>query len=126
MSDFYKYSTKFRKTSASSLKSDSDCPPIGSADSDSPRSGSVSQRSSTSRESVPPELPAKPSPASGTVTAVPAIARLKPLGGASNQSSSKESLADAFSTEMLAWYEQKSTVKGGGNGASGNKPATLV
>jgi len=124
MSDFYKYSTKFRKTSASSLKSDSDCPPAGSADSDSPRSGSASQRSSTSRESVPPELPAKPSPASGTVTAVPAIARLKPLS-ANNHSGSKESLADAFSTEMLAWYEQKSTVKGG-SGGPGNKPATLV
>ena len=124
MSDFYKYSTKFRKTSASSLKSDSDCPPTCSADSDSPRSGSASQRSSTSRESVPPELPAKPSPASGTVTAVPAIARLKPVG-AGNQSGSKESLADAFSTEMLAWYEQKSTVKGAGGG-QGNKPATLV
>jgi len=124
MSDFYKYSTKFRKTSASSLKSDSDCPPICSADSDSPRSGSASQRSSTSRESVPPELPAKPSPASGTVTAVPAIARLKPVG-TSNHNGSKESLADAFSTEMLAWYEQKSTVKGGG-GSQGNKPATLV
>ena len=124
MSDFYKYSTKFRKTSVSSLKSDSDCPPLGSADSDSPRSGSASQRSSTSRESVPPELPAKPSPASGTVTAVPAIARLKPVG-ATNHGGSKESLADAFSTEMLAWYEQKSTVKGG-SGGSGNKPATLV
>ena len=125
MSDFYKYSTKFRKTSASSLKSDSDCPPAGSAESESPRSGSASQRSSTSRESVPPELPAKPSPASGTVTAVPAIARLKPVGSSSH-SGSKESLADAFSTEMLAWYEQKSTVKGGGGGGQSNKPATLV
>ena len=125
MSDFYKYSTKFRKTSASSLKSDSDSqiPSALSADSESPRS-------STSRESVPPELPAKPSPAStgGTVTAVPAIARLKPVGAGGNNNGSKESLADSFSTEMLAWYEQKSTVKGGhvaGNNA-GNKPATLV
>ena len=66
MSDFYKYSTKFRKTSASSLKSDSDCQlPTFVDSSDSPRSGSVSQRSSTSRESVPPELPAKPSPSTG-------------------------------------------------------------
>ena len=130
MSDFYKYSTKFRKTSASSLKSDSDSQiPTLSAESESPRSGSVSQRSSTSRESVPPELPAKPSPAGGgTVTAVPAIARLKPATAGGNNNGSKESLADSFSTEMLAWYEQKSTVKGGhvsGNNP-GNKPATLV
>merc|ERR1712025_572209 len=106
--------------SVSSLKSDSDSQ---LPDSESPHSGSASQRSSTSRESVPPELPAKPSPATGTVTAVPAIARLKPVG-ATNHSGSKESLADAFSTEMLAWYEQKSTVKSGGN--QSNKPATLV
>ena len=139
MSDFYKYSTKFRKTSASSLKSDSDTHlPTFVDSSDSPRSGSVSQRSSTSRESVPPELPAKPSassasaaPGSGTVTAVPAIARLKPINS-SNNNGSKESLADSFSTEMLAWYEQKSTVKGessnfkGPSPNQGNKPATLV
>ena len=139
MSDFYKYSTKFRKTSASSLKSDSDCQlPTFADSSDSPRSGSVSQRSSTSRESVPPELPIKPSPSGGgTVTAVPAIARLKPVTS-SNNNGSKESLADSFSTEMLAWYEQKATVKttvesnfkgsvpmGGGNQGN-NKPATLV
>ena len=131
MSDFYKYSTKFRKTSASSLKSDSDCQlPTFVDSSDSPRSGSVSQRSSTSRESVPPELPAKPSPSSGggTVTAVPAIARLKPINS-TNNNGSKESLADSFSTEMLAWYEQKSTVKNPGSiqgNNQGNKPATLV
>ena len=135
MSDFYKYSTKFRKTSASSLKSDSDSHlPTFIDSSDSPRSGSASQRSSTSRESVPPELPAKPStPGSGTVTAVPAIARLKPINS-SNNNGSKESLADSFSTEMLAWYEQKSTVKGESSSSNfqgpspnqGNKPATLV
>ena len=122
MSDFYKYSTKFRKTSASSLKSDSDShiPSALSAESESPRS-------STSRESVPPELPAKPSPAS-TVTAVPAIARLKPSTPGGNNNGSKESLADSFSTEMLAWYDQKSTVKGGhvASNNPGNKPATLV
>ena len=125
MSDFYKYSTKFRKTSASSLKSDSDSQvPTLSAESESPRS-------SISRESVPPELPAKPSPAGSrqdTVTAVPAIARLKPTSAGGNNNGSKESLADSFSTEMLAWYEQKSTVSGAhvsGNNP-GNKPATLV
>ena len=129
MSDFYKYSTKFRKTSVSSLTADSDSPLLPG--SQSPRSGSASQRSSTSRESclsVPPELPAKPtamSPA-GTHTALPAVARLKP----SSRQGSKESLADAFSTEMLAWYDQKQTVKqatGQANGAPpSNKPATLV
>lgn len=122
MSDFYKYSTKFRKVSASSLKSDSESHLPTFADS----SDSVSQRSSTSRESVPPELPAKPSPSPGTpgqtVTAVPAIARLKPINS-TNNNGSKESLADAFSTEMLAWYEQKSTVN---SNSQGNKPATLV
>ena len=130
MSDFYKYSTKFRKTSASSLTADSDSPGLPG----SPHSGPSSQRSSTSRESclsVPPELPAKPallSPAvSGTVTAIPALARLKP----SSRQGSKESLADSFSTEMLAWYEQKQTLKPQTNGQTNggppsNKPATLV
>merc|ERR1712130_826126 len=42
MSDFYKYSTKFRKTSASSLTADSDSPQLPG--SQSPRSGSASQR----------------------------------------------------------------------------------
>merc|ERR1711974_209330 len=100
MSDFYKYSTKFRKTSASSLTADSDSP----------------------------ELPAKPAVLSppGTVTAIPALARLKP----GSRQGSKESLADAFSTEMLAWYEQKQTIKPPTSQANGgpasNKPATLV
>ena len=120
MSDFYKYSTKFRKTSVSSLKSESDCPPTLSADSDS-----ASQRSSTSRESVPPELPAKPSPGPSASHHLPAVERLKP-GPANNNTSSKESLADSFSTEMLAWYEQKSSVKPGQGSSQGNKPATLV
>ena len=129
MSDFYKYSTKFRKTSASSLTADSDSPQLPG--SQSPRSGSASQRSSTSRESclsVPPELPAKPAVLSppGTVTAIPALARLKP----GSRQGSKESLADAFSTEMLAWYEQKQTIKPPTSQANGgpasNKPATLV
>ena len=131
MSDFYKYSTKFRKTSVSSLTADSDSPHLPG--SQSPRSGSASQRSSTSRESclsVPPELPAKPpllSPAgSGTVTAIPALARIKP----SSRQGSKESLADAFSTEMLAWYEQKQTLKPPSSQTNGgppsSKPATLV
>ena len=116
MADFYKYSTKFRKASASSLRStESESPHIGG--SESPRSGSGSQRSSTSRESVPPELPSKPG-GGGTVSAVPAVARLP-----SAKSGEDESLADAFSTEMLAWYEQKQTTKP--NPQSG-KPATLV
>jgi hypothetical protein len=65
--------------------------------------------------------------ASGTVSAVPAIARLPPpaKGGGSGQSEDGESLADAFSTEMLAWYEQKQNGKTSGGAAAG-KPATLV
>jgi len=131
MADFYKYSTKFRKASASSLRSaDSDSPKLGG--SESPRSGSGSQRSSTSRESVPPELPTKPSNLSagvgggsgmlhqsGTVSAVPAMARLPPP----SRTGDEESLADAFSNEMLAWYEQKQTTKPNSNSG---KPATLV
>jgi len=132
MSDYYKYSSKFRKASASSLKStESDSP-------DSPRSGSgtASQRSSTSRESVPPDLPARP------VLAVPAVVRLQPNPGQGSKESlhkdslvhhphgSKESLADAFSTEMLAWYEQKQNNKPATsqnqNQQNSGKPATLV
>ena len=114
MADFYKYSTKFRKASASSLRStESESPRVPG--SESPGSGSGSQRSSTSRESVPPELPSKPG--SGTVSAVPAVARM-PL-----HKSEDESLADAFSTEMLAWYEQKQSSKPNSNTG---KPATLV
>ena len=122
MSDFYKYSTKFRKISSAS--SESQLPVFAGDNMSDSRSGSISQRSSTSRESVAPELPAKPSPVSGgTVTAVPAIARLKPIN--TNNNGSKESLADSFSTEMLAWYEQKSTVSSSSS-QQGNKPATLV
>lgn len=119
MADFYKYSTKFRKASASSLRStESESPHIPG--SESPRSGSGSQRSSISRESVPPELPSKSLPVgSGTVSAVPALARLPGKQGGGDE----ESLADAFSTEMLAWYEQKHSSKP--NSQSG-KPATLV
>ena len=131
MADFYKYSTKFRKASASSLRSaDSDSPKLGG--SESPRSaGSGSQRSSTSRDSVPPELPTKPSSLagghpmpgstnSGTVSAVPAVARMPGRAGAGDD---EESLADAFSSEMLAWYEQKQSTKPNPNSG---KPATLV
>ena len=137
MADFYKYSTKFRKASASSIRSaESDSPKLGG--SESPRSsagsgGGGSQRSSTSRDSVPPELPSKPSnltgpplqhqlnnSKSGTVSAVPAVARM-PSG--SRGGDDEESLADAFSSEMLAWYEQKQSTKPNPNSG---KPATLV
>jgi len=76
----------------------------------------------------------------GTVSAVPAMARLPP--SAATKGEEGESLADAFSTEMLAWYEQKQNGKtsggsaAGGGGVSGGggggppshagKPATLV
>jgi len=131
MADFYKYSTKFRKASASSLRSTESDPtqpiPVGS---ESPRSGSGgSQRSSTSRDSVPPpELPSKPTTGglgggggiAATVCAVPALARMP-----GKVNGDEESLADAFSTEMLAWYEQKQSTKPP-NSASSGKPATLV
>jgi len=167
----FRYSTKFRKASASSLKStESDSPHIPDSQ---PGSGSGSQRSSTSRESVPPELPAKPSHGGstaslaggggppllhnssgslhhhhhhgsatvnhhGTVAAVPAMARLPPPAAAKGEEEGESSsLADAFSTEMLAWYEQKQNgkpsagpVAGGGSGGGppshAGKPATLV
>ena len=63
-----------------------------------------------------------PAASHGTVAAVPAIARLPPPKGGGEDG---ESLADAFSTEMLAWYEQKQNGKATGSGAPG-KPATLV
>lgn len=176
MSDFYKYSTKFRKTSASSLpRSDSS----GGVD-------DLSPRSSTASESSPPELPVRPnnlnsgsshSHAVGilqvpeTISAKVSIPPppppktsldVKRSSMSSNSSGSTlaatvvstdtndtNSLADAFSSEMLDWYNTQSnssrsrgasvmkpmnTIQQNGNStenkstkdSSNNKPATLV
>ncbi|XP_037074808.1 FERM domain-containing protein 4A-like [Pollicipes pollicipes] len=80
MSDFYKYSTKFRRQSQGS--------------------GGESPSSSGSGRSVPP------SPLSGQATPPPGTA--SPGQPGSHNSSFQlpaDSVADAFHTEMLAWYE---------------------
>merc|ERR1712226_836062 len=131
MSDFYKYSTKFRKTSASSLpRSDSS----GGADESSPRS-------STASESSPPELPLRPNALNSgqshasilgnengttkTMNPPPPPPKttldVKRSSMSSNSSGSTlaatvvnsnsndtNSLADAFSSEMLDWYNTQS------------------
>ena len=135
MSDFYKYSTKFRKTSASSLpQSDSS----GGADESSPRS-------STASENSPPELPLRPNAISSgkpnllnigapqeienrnSKTQIPpppppkTALDVKRSSMSSNSSGStlaatvvntntndNNSLADAFSSEMLDWYNTQS------------------
>ena len=147
MSDFYKYSTKFRKTSASSLpQSDSS----GGADESSPRS-------STASENSPPELPLRPNalnsgksihnigvpqgPENGNVKSqIPpppppkTAIEVKRSSMSSNSSGSTlaatvvgsnsndaNSLADAFSTEMLDWYNTQSN-SSRSRGASIMKP----
>jgi len=181
MSDFYKYSTKYRKTSASSLpRSESS----GGADESSPRS-------STASESSPPELPLRPTASNhgqnqihsarsqsneniGIKAPLPpppppkTTLDIKRSSMSSNSSGStlaatvvsstttndSNSLADAFSSEMLDWYNTQSnssrargasvlksvsnsTIQQNGNqsgivekkntkDSSNNKPATLV
>ena len=181
MSDFYKYSTKYRKTSASSLpRSESS----GGADESSPRS-------STASESSPPELPLRPTASNhgqnqthsarsqsneniGIKAPLPpppppkTTLDIKRSSMSSNSSGStlaatvvsstttndSNSLADAFSSEMLDWYNTQSntsrargasvlksvsnsTIQQNGNQSgivekkntkdpSNNKPATLV
>ena len=148
MSDFYKYSTKFRKTSASSLpRSDSS----GGADESSPRS-------STASESSPPELPLRPNtlnpgPSHAHAIGIPQITEngstktpippppppkssvdVKRSSLSSNSSGSTlaatvvstnandvNSLADAFSSEMLDWYNTQSN-SSRQKGSSNTKP----
>ena len=148
MSDFYKYSTKFRKTSASSLpQSDSS----GGADESSPRSSTASEHS-------PPELPLRPNVVNAAKSNVhnfgtsqghengnvksqipppppPKTAvDVKRSSMSSNSSGSTlaatvvgsntndtNSLADAFSTEMLDWYNTQSN-SSRSRGASIMKP----
>lgn len=129
MSDFYKYSTKFRKpsvsaTSTSSSKSgetnnNTSVGDISEGMSDSPRSSTASG-SSSSNGGAPPMLPAK-SP--------------KKLPPPSNHTNGD--LGDDFSSEMLAWYNAQQKQQGPhSNGTKGtsakqphhpnSNPATLV
>uniref|UniRef100_A0A0K2UBC2 FERM domain-containing protein n=1 Tax=Lepeophtheirus salmonis TaxID=72036 RepID=A0A0K2UBC2_LEPSM len=127
MSDFYKYSTKFRNVSASSLKS-------GESGGDS------SDRSSTTSagsNQPPPELPARaiipPSVPSTPIVQTATVTPTKPKLSAQNSDSS---LGDAFSSEMLAWYNNQkpnsasgtnsSSTSSSSNNNNNNKSATLV
>ena len=119
MSDFYKYSTKYRK-----------------AQSESSTSSNESPRNSTAAH--PPELPARPphpqSPAKGSLPPPPPPppAPIKKLPHPPDSGhSDTDSVGDAFSTEMLAWYNTQQKTKSNGSSsasasANNNKPATLV
>ena len=124
MSDFYKYSTKFRKTSTSSLpRSDSSSinGAAGPADADS----DSSPRSSTaSAGSNPPELPARPSSIltpQGSISGSPAkngplppppppksdVSKKFISGNGNVMNNNEKDVGDSFSTEMLDWYNKK-------------------
>ena len=158
MSDFYKYSTKFRKASQSSLQGVSGGGGVngdqtnGDFDS-SPRSSTASGGSSSGGSTgsgIPPELPHKGqqgSPAKAPPPPPPKSEKLSSstsnLAGINNNAGnnnnqvkqqSKDSLVDSFSSEMLDWYNKKSTssatiassVDSKANNNDNSKPATLV
>ncbi len=115
MADFYKYSTKFRKTSSSSVKDEVS----GESASNSPRSSTASGGSSSQQQQQPqpPEIPARSQPPASH-------------GGGKD-------LGEDFTNEMLAWYNNKAGDAAGGEkqpasgGSSSSssapgKPATLV
>ena len=124
MADFYKYSTKYRKASASSLKDGVEGSGHESASNDSKRSSTASGGSSGHHSAAggqplglgPPEIPARAN------------------SSAPGQPPLKADLGEDFSSEMLAWYnKQKVVTPAGGSGSSSstapsdpNKPATLV
>jgi len=119
MADFYKYSTKYRK-----------------AQSESSTSSNESPRNSTAAH--PPELPARPShpqsPAKGSLPPPPPPPPPPPVSvkklphPPDSGQSDTDSVGEAFSSEMLAWYntQQKSKANGSTSSSSTNKPATLV
>ena len=123
MADFYKYSTKYRKASASSLKDGVEGSGHESASNDSKRSstasgGSSGHHSAAGVQLIPPEIPARANINSAAATG-------------------KADLGEDFSSEMLAWYnKQRVVTPAGGSGSSAgsastapsdpNKPATLV
>jgi hypothetical protein len=122
MADFYKYSTKYKKSTNGSESS---------------------AASSTSHENnnKPPELPAKNSPAKSAAPPPP------PPKKSSNLNTNGD-LGETFSSEMLQWYKNQSRPPGaatttnkkndnsenstptnsvgGGNDKNSDKPATLV
>ena len=114
MSDFYKYSTKYKKS----------------------KNGSESSSTSSNNDNnnKPPELPAKNSPAKSAPAPPPP---LPPPKKNSLINGSTSSLADSFSSEMLQWYKnqqgpRKNTNTESSNNTTGksatnsDKPATLV
>ena len=128
MSDFYKYSTKYKKAVNNGSQS---------AESSSSQSSSSSNLDNNNK---PPELPAKNSPAKGSgPPPLPPPPPPKKLSSLNSESVSKD-LGDAFSSEMLQWYKnsqqqqpvvnrKKSAATNNdtvSNSADSNKPATLV
>ena len=112
MADFYKYSTKYRKTSVSSLNDNSDSSP----------------RSSTASSGTPPEVPARPTP-QGSIGGSPAKVPPPPPPKSDKviNNNCQDSLADSFCSEMLDWYDtKKKTESTAVNSGDNNKPATLV
>ncbi len=104
MSDFYKYSTKYRKTSVSSL-GEKDANAGGSGSGSSPRSSTASGNGSTTGPltlatmSESPQRPPKPSSRSNN-----------------NAEAGGGDLGEDFSNEMLAWYDStQEKVTGGGS-----------
>ena len=130
MSDFYKYSTKYKKAGS------------GHNGSESSSSGSGSTGSSTSNldnNNKPPELPAKNSPVKGTgpPPLPPPPPPPKKMTNLNSNYSVSSDLGDAFSSEMLQWYKnsqqqphghgpRKKTNTDTVSSSADNKPATLV
>jgi len=116
MSDFYKYSTKYKKSKNGSESSST---------------------SSNDNNNKPPELPAKNSPAKSAPAPPPP---LPPPKKNSLINGSTSSLADSFSSEMLQWYKNQqgprkntntesssnNTAATGKSTTNSDKPATLV
>jgi len=106
MSDFYKYSTKYKKSKNGS-------------------ESSSSTSSSNDNNNRPPELPAKNSPAKGTAPPPPPPPPKKISSLSTSEQVVSKDLGDAFSSEMLQWYKNNQQRPKKPNEDS-NKPATLV
>ena len=113
MSDFYKYSTKYKKSTKNGSES-----------------SSTSTTSNDNNNSKPPELPAKNSPAKGAAPPPPPPPPKKTTTG---NNVNNGDLGDTFSSEMLQWYKQRSNSnvaavnkKKDSTTSDNEKPATLV
>jgi len=125
MSDFYKYSTKYKKAGSAG----------GHNGSESSSTGSSS--SNLDNNNKPPELPAKNSPAKGSGPPPLPPPPPKKMSSLNSSESVSKDLGDAFSSEMLQWYKnsqqqphghgpRKKTNTDTVSSSADNKPATLV